>query len=225
MNNAVLLQIMQLADSALPVGGFAFSGGLEWMVKTRCLESVEAYESYIRGIISQTGSFEMPFIRSFCGEEAWEALEDYRDMLYLPSIQKASLTQGRAWMRLFPTLFPEGKILENFRAFRKEMRERGEKPHLLFVLSRSLTLAGYQQQWICLLYLFMLVRDQMSAALRLGIIGPGQSQELLSRALAQIDRELEKSEEKDHQQAWKNTVILDIAQAGHEDLYSKLFQN
>lgn len=225
MKAARILQIMQLADSALPVGGFAFSGGLEWMVKTRCLDSLQSFDSYIRGLIRQAGSFELPFIHSFCGDECWAALADYRDMLYLPSMNKASITQGRAWMRLFPSLFKEPAVVEAFYSLRSEMRERGEKPHFLFALSRSLCFQGYESKEIAMLFLFMLVRDQMSAALRLGIIGPGQSQELLSGTLEEIERTVEQAAGRDYTEAWRNSAILDIAQAGHKDLYSKLFQN
>lgn len=216
-----LLQMMQLADSALPLGGFAFSNGLEWMVKTGAIESLSSLESYLKGLIHQAAHFDLPFLKGFTGENPRESLEEYNQMLYMPPQRDFSITQGRAWLRLLPQIYREYPAGE----MRLQLREWEIPPHFLYLLGRTLQERGYPRDSLAALYLFMLLRDQISAALRLGICGPALSQQLLNRCLPWVEQAMEESKDRDFTEAVRTSVILDISQAGHKSLYSKLFQN
>lgn len=221
MESLELLQMMQLADSALPLGGFAFSNGLEWMVKTGAIEALSSLESYLKGLVHQAAHFDLPFLKGFTGGNQKESLEEYDLMLYMPPQRDFSITQGRAWLRLMPRIYPEIPVED----YRMKLRDWELPPHFLYLLSRTLMEKGYQRDSLAALYLFMLLRDQISAALRLGICGPALSQQLLGRCLPWVEQAMKESKDRDYTEAVRTSVILDIAQAGHKDLYSKLFQN
>ncbi|MDA3852360.1 MAG: hypothetical protein PF447_13980 [Spirochaetaceae bacterium] len=221
MEHLEMMQLMQLADSALPLGGFAFSNGLEWMVKTGAIQSVPHFESYLQGLVHQVAHFDVPFLRGFSGDQSHQALEEYHAMVYMPAQRAFSITQGRAWLRLLPQIYPQFQVAE----LRLELRDWGLPPHFLYVLGRSMTALGSTLESLATLYVFMLLRDQISAALRLGICGPGLSQQLLSHSLPMAQDALKLSYGLDYDSAVRTSVIMDIAQAGHQSLYSKLFQN
>ncbi|MBO5903393.1 MAG: hypothetical protein J6Q40_05320 [Tidjanibacter sp.] len=49
-----LLRLLQYGDSALPIGGFSFSGGVESAVASRLLKQKEELESYLRQSLRNT---------------------------------------------------------------------------------------------------------------------------------------------------------------------------
>ncbi len=48
-----LMRLLQLCDSALPVGAFTFSGGLETAVTCGCVHDVDTLEGYVRALLRQ----------------------------------------------------------------------------------------------------------------------------------------------------------------------------
>src|SRR5260370_42636655 len=60
MHNLAFLQLLQLADSALPVGAAAHSFGLETLVAEEWL-SVETLETFLHDYLSEAGTLECSF--------------------------------------------------------------------------------------------------------------------------------------------------------------------
>ena len=75
------------------------------------------------------------------------------------------------------------------------------------------------------MYLHMALRDQISAAIRLGVIGPMEGHRLQHDFYAVFDELLARHAGRGYQQATRSAFLLDTAQVFHDDIYSKLFQN
>jgi urease accessory protein len=75
------------------------------------------------------------------------------------------------------------------------------------------------------LHLFCLLRDQVSAAIRLGLVGPAEGHELQASLFGHCERLQRRSAERRHRDAWRCAPLIDLAQASHSRLYSRLFQN
>ena len=225
-----LLKLMQIADSALPVGSFAYSNGLEWMVKTDLLSTFSQFRSYLEGLVRQFTNFEFAFINSFCSNDSdsLTALRVYDSTIPVPEMYKASLTTGKSWLRILPGLFPAKCHMEECSRLGDEIQGylalNGVRPHFLYVFAKSLSGLGFSRNWIKLLYAYMAVRDQMSAAIRLGSLGPNQAQQIQSEILALAEEIISSAPELEYVEAYKTTVLPDLAQGGHSGLYSKLFQ-
>ena len=211
------IKMMHLADSALPVGGFAFSNGLEAASKCGMVTSVDGLERYLLGALQQWISFEAPFLRSFYDELTRESVGRYDRMMLSPSMRKASLAQGRGWLRVYKDLFPTA----DSDALRAPLIDWGIGPHYLPLMTASLKLEGATVDQVRELYLFTLLRDQTSAAVRLGLLGPSAAQSLQSR----LEKTLIGALNVDVATPQRFTPLMDVAQMLQPSLYTKLFQN
>lgn len=195
--------VMQMADTGLPTGGFAFSQGMEAAAVIGMVDE-ESLCNYLVGVLEQAGSFELPFLNDFfLGEEV---MEEYEASFLTLQQYNASLAQGRALARLWDWEAPD-------------------PPHYLAVLGIGLASEGWSLDAVQRLYLHTYLRDQLSAAIRLNLAGP--------MAATRMQKFLYQSAEKvrlihldsTHREAARCSPMLDIAQAAHSRLYTKLFQN
>ncbi len=233
MESLSLPELLQLADSALPAGGFAFSNGLESLAKLGHLPTLSAFEEYLQGYLEQTGRAELAFLNSFMRSHSGteradfgEIAEEWNAFLTAPSSRRASLAQGRAWLQLMAGLDSavEGDIKRRF-------KEAGSHPeaklqmHLLPVFGLALAALGASESQARLLFLHTALRDQISSAIRLGLVGSMQGQVLHRAQLKRCERLEREAARLDFRVAVKSAPLLEVAQNHHERLYSRLFQS
>ncbi|CAG8583538.1 13193_t:CDS:1 [Ambispora leptoticha] len=75
------------------------------------------------------------------------------------------------------------------------------------------------------LFLFLFARAILSAAVRLNIIGPYYSQRMLTESQAYVEEALTKTKDHKSEKAVQTSPLLDIFQARHDKLYSRLFNS
>ena len=214
-----LYPLMHLADSALPAGGYAFSNGLEGAYQLGLLEASGALEEFVHSALMAAAYGEIPFIHS-CYVEANEAAvakmaQFYDALVAAPAMRRASLILGKNWLRLMAGLYPEAKFATLRRAH----------AHYTVVFGLALKAAGFAQADAQQLYMFQVLRDQLSAAVRLGIVGPLEATRQQSGLYAHCEQLLAEVAGRPYAEATRCTPQLDIAQSVHDDLYSRLFQS
>ena len=180
------LGLLQLADSCFPAGGFAFSNGLEGLAKGGWLRGLEDFRQYLESYLGQVASAELPFLNSaFSGSEAafadvaWE----WDAFLTLPAPRQASLSLGRAWLRAMEGAYGGAEV----DALGPWFRERGLPAHFLMAFAAALKAVGFRVGEAQTLLLHMALRDQLGAAVRLGLVGSLQAQGLHRRFLAMAE--------------------------------------
>lgn len=209
---------MHLADSALPVGGFAFSSGLEAAATCGLIASQPELERYLQSALLQWLEFEGPFLHAFSGDAIDEPLLRYDRMMLSPTMRKASFAQGRGWLRVCADLFPASPMID----LRAPLDALKLGPHYLPLLVFGLQQAGATEAQVRELYLFTLVRDQCSAAIRLGLLGPGAAQALQTR----LEQLLQAAQDTPPPtQPKRFSPLMELAQMLQPALYTKLFQN
>ena len=220
------VRLLHLVDSALPTGSFAYSYGLESSIMFGLIDTPFKLRNYLYAYLQQVASLELPFINSCFAlpersAEMRQMAEEYDAQLLVPTLHRASLVQGKNWLKLLTTFYPDAELAELITWFGAQ-----EIP-LHFTLSFALTLrrAGFAQADLQAVFLHMALRDQLSAAIRLGFLGPMEGHRLQHDFYAVFEHLLAAHAGQDYLQATRSAFMLDVAQMLHEDIYSRLFQN
>ncbi|OBT89857.1 hypothetical protein VE02_00814 [Pseudogymnoascus sp. 03VT05] len=188
--------LLLLADSALPLGSFAFSSGLEsYISHTR----PPSFPTFLTLSLSSHASATLPFV--LAGHRHPERLLDLDDALDAAIMctvgRRASVAQGRAllsiWDRAFSDAVPlssdveEGtlKVLKNFSALLKSANASTDdlppaSAHLAPLFGVIARITGVGEQEMAYVYMLSHVKALLSAAVRASVFGPYQAQKLLA---------------------------------------------
>ncbi len=173
--------LMHLADTAFPTGGFAFSQGLESMGKSGHLKSENDLYEYLLSQLKTVCEFELPFINSsyalyddFDNNTLLSMTNEWEAFNTVESIRKASEILGENWFSLIKSAYKPNDIEE----LEQQFRSRSLPKYFQIVLPLLLRRIGFERTAIQRLVLYMALRDQFSAGIRLGLIGPLRAQAL-----------------------------------------------
>ncbi|MDB5046957.1 MAG: hypothetical protein JWO30_28 [Fibrobacteres bacterium] len=230
------MELLQLADACFPSGGFAFSNGLESLAKLGYVKRMEDFQQYLDCHLDQITSAELPFLNSAFAQSEWMRTEDpsrasapglrnvvleWDAWLFMPSQRRGSLSQGQAWSRAMEEAFD----LPGIRAVRSWFLKEKLPLHFLMVFAATLRAGGVSLVDAQSLLLHMALRDQLGAAVRLGLLGSLQAQKMHRRYIGVGERYRALRGEWIHTAAMRAAPMIDMAQASHPHLYSRLFQS
>ena len=219
-------RLLHLVDSAIPTGSFAYSYGLESSITFGLVNTPFALRNYLYSYLQQAGSAELPFINSTFrltekSPEFQFVAEEYDAQLLVPNLYKASAVQGRNWLKLLATFYPEAELESVTQWFARQQIP----PHFTLVFTLALQRVGFALHELQAMYLHILLRDQLSAAIRLGFLGPLDGHQLQHDFYTVFEHLLAGQEGKQFGEASRSAFMLDVAQVLHEEVYSRLFQN
>jgi urease accessory protein len=209
--------VWQLIDSAFPTGGFAHSGGLEAALQHGMILDEAALDQFLRISLQQTRRGVLCFALDAHASPDTFALIDQRCDVFLNNhvANRASRAQGRALLASAAKAFEHAKVAE-LAASVRDQRSPGHLAPAFGIVAESLRISAAQAGEM---FLFMTVRGVLSSAVRLGIVGPIQAQQMQA-ALAKEPVSIP-----GNQTPVQTSPLLDLIQATHERLYSKLFQS
>ncbi|GAA4430356.1 urease accessory protein UreF [Pontibacter saemangeumensis] len=221
-------RLLHLIDSSIPTGAFAYSYGLESSITFGLVKNQFQLRNYLYAYLQQVTSMEFPFMNS-CYRLAQPDLnaalgamaEAYDAMMLVPALHRASLVQAKNWLRLLASFYPEagmGTVADWFTA-------QGIPLHFVLAFALCLKRAGFALPEVQEMYLHMALRDQLSAAIRLGFVGPMEGHRLQHDFYAIFENLMAGHAEKEYADAFRSAYMLDVSQVLHEEVYSKLFQN
>ncbi|WP_162053190.1 urease accessory protein UreF [Pontibacter pamirensis] len=221
-------RLLHLVDSSIPTGSFAYSYGLESSITFGLIQNQFELRNYLYAFLQQVVSMEFPFMNSCfwlqepeLQEELYTIAEEYDAMMLVPVIHKASVVQGKNWLRLLESFYPEASMQH----IREWFTEKELPLHFVLVYALCLKRVNFTLEDVQTMYLHMALRDQVSAAIRLGFIGPMEGHKLQHAFYTVFDNLMESHGDMTYTQATRSAFILDTSQVFHEDIYSKLFQN
>ena len=218
-----LARLLHLTDSALPTGAFAYSYGLESSLTFGLISDEAAFRGYLYSFLQQVAGFELPFVvgaMQAADAELETLLTEYDTQLLVPALHQASLAQGKSWLRLLTTFYPAAGLTE----LGEDLVQRELPTHFAPLFGLTLGRVGFAEWEIQTAFLHLAVRDQVSAAIRLGFIGPLAGHRLQHEFYG-VFEELLASVPASYTEASRCTALLDVAQMLHEEVYSRLFQN
>ncbi|RVW92883.1 Urease accessory protein F [Vitis vinifera] len=164
----------QLLDSILPTGGFAHSCGLEAAFQAHMISGPEDLQTYVLHVLENTGSLLLPFVYSANMSpnlETWHKLDRMLDATLTNEVgRKASIAQGSALMRVAATVFSEVPSLKMMRS--NSLGSGTVAFHHAPIFGLVCGLLGLDVGISQRAYMFITMRDVISAATRLNLIGP-----------------------------------------------------
>jgi urease accessory protein len=211
----------QLADSSLPAGGFAHSGGLEAAVQLGHCRGPAGLERFVSEALWSAGSFAVPFVVAALRAPERLADLDARCDAATPGhvANRASRAQGRALLRAAAAFGPEARALE------EEVGRARLAGHLAPLFGVLLGRLGASEEEAARLHLFLVARGILSAGVRLGVMGPLEAQAALLRAGDVAEAVLSAHRGRVPEEAAASSPLLDLLQSHQDRLYSRLFQS
>ncbi|GAB2195862.1 urease accessory protein UreF [Sessilibacter sp. MAH4] len=215
-----LLKLMQLTSVNLPVGGFAFSQGLETACELGWVKSLDDARDWIGVQIQESlGHLDLPiFLRAYDGADLSSDLTEFkrwnRYILASRETQEflsADIAMGAALKRLMANLNIDCAV----------------DGDISFVCAFAF-LAHYWQidkKAACLGYSWTWLENQISAAMKLVPLGQNSAQQLTGLLQPQLTKTMEFALTLSNEEIGSSLIGLSIASSMHETQYSRLFRS
>ena len=237
--------LLHLTDSALPLGSFAFSSGLESFLAHHSPAQKarpNTLHQFLHTSLNSLASATLPYlIALFKAPQRLEELDDVLDACTLcPVAKRASVSQGRAlitiWERSLRAESPSSVAKETLQRFSSSLRESpdvvldGElapNAHFPLIYAAVCAAQGLSLHETAYSYMFNHAKAVVSAAVRASVLGPYAAQGILaSRWLrGQLEEGLQREWEREVDEAGQTVPTLDVWIGRHELLYSRIFNS
>lgn len=251
MNNSLnggFHALLLLSDSALPLGSFAFSSGLESFLAhhkyTNASLKAQAFESFLEHSLSNVASTALPYLLSGCNKpDTLEQLDnDFDASTPCTVARRASVSQGRALLTIWEKALRHSvassseaqKAAMKLSVFATAVKE--SKPdafgvtlnaHFPSLFGSVCCALGLSSQEAAYLFLLNHAKAVLSAAVRASVFGPYQSQSILAsaRLKAWIDEFIKREGDQKAENAAVTAPVMDLWMGRHELLYSRIFNS
>ena len=218
-----LLAALHLASPALPVGGFAYSQGLEQAIEDRWVTQVEQAYVWIRDVLLlNLARQELPLwltCHRAVLRQDWSALAAANQELYAlretAEFRLESVQMGHSMAKLFAQ-WPQGAALNALSI------EQWTYPTSYAALA---AISGVDESMALTAYLWSWVENQALAAVKIIPLGQIDGQTLLHRLKGDVERAIEVTRSTDPVHAGSAAFGLALASARHESQYSRLFRS
>ncbi|KAH7682061.1 urease accessory protein [Dioscorea alata] len=215
----------QLLDSILPTGGFAHSYGLEASFQSRFVRNPEDLKFYVIQVLENTGSLLLPFVYAACKSpdtETWLKLDRLLEATLTNEVsRKASVSQGSALMRVAASVYHEIPLLKIIRE--TYLGSGGVFFHHAPVFGLIWGLLRFDSSTCQRAYIFLTMRDIISAATRLNLIGPLGASVMQHQIAHDAEEMVKRWMDRAVDEACQTSPLLDTMQGCHSYLFSRLF--
>jgi urease accessory protein len=224
------LRLLQIADSALPIGGYTHSWGLEAAIARRLVHDPESLERWVsRWLGSSLGPLEGVLVAASCSRARSAAVSDLLTLNHLaevsimpPTIRRASREMGEQLMALGSTW---AWCAEGLSAFVQPSREEGEGWHHSVAFGLLGALAEADPQEVLTAYLHQAALGMIGAGVRAIPVGHTHGQQVLAYLHDEI-RDLARAlVDRDPETAGAGCVFYEILCDEQTQLYARMFRS
>jgi len=211
----------QLVDSAFPTGAFSHSWGLEAAWQLGEVPDSKHLQAFLEASIQQTGFASLPLVNQAHHDPSeLEALDELADAFLVNAVaNRASRMQGRALVATAARIWPVNALAD------LQRRVGATRAHVAPVTGAVFHALGLPLSTAQRVVLYGTARGVLSAAVRLGIVGSFEAQGLQHGCSAWLDEIASGCSTLSVKDLAQTAPLLDLMQAGHDRLYSRLFQS
>lgn len=221
ITNSALLRLLQLSSATLPVGGYAFSQGLEYAVETGWVNSAQATQAWLHEQLQHSlARVDLPIIQRqmhSLRQQDLSALNYWNQYLLAcretKELHLTDIAMGEALQRLLRQLdlaLPDNTLAE---------------PSFLTLFCFAAHTWGIDDSAVQLGYIWAWLENQVSAATKLVPLGQTQAQQILSAMQVHIDQAITLASTVNDDEIGASMPALSIASANHETQYTRLFRS
>jgi len=211
----------QIVDSAFPTGVFAHSWGLEAAWQQGEVADLDTLRKFLEASVQQAGFASLPLvIDGYRSPDQLEALDALAEAFLLnPVANRASRIQGRTLLGTAARIWPSAGLAA--------LKERADATcaHVAPLSGATFRAVGLPLPTVQNVVLYGAARGVLSAAVRLGIAGSFEIQRMLYDCSPCLDRIADRCRVLSIGDLAQTAPLLDLLQAGHDRLYSRLFQS
>jgi urease accessory protein len=211
----------QVVDSAFPTGTFAHSWGLEAAWQQGEIETPAALEAFVHASVQQTAFASMPLVNAaYRQPDRLEALDELADAFLLNVVaNRASRIQGRTLLTTACRVWPSAALADVAK------RAQSLCAHVAPVTGVTFRATGLPLATVQRVTLYATARGVLSAAVRLGIVGSYEAQRMQHACGHTLERLAARCADLSEHDLVQTAPVVDLLQAGHDRLYSRLFQS
>ena len=218
--DAALLRLLQLSSASLPVGGYAFSQGLEYAIDAGWVKNLEQTRDWLSLQLRESlAQVDCPILlrchRALveCDTEQLQYWNHYA--LACRETRELRLTDtatGNALIRLLAQLQIEQPLARGEVSFVAAFAIAAHHWHL----SEDASALGLVWAWL---------ENQVAAATKLVPLGQTQAQQLIGDIQQQVPAAITRAQQLQDSELGAGLPALAIASAKHEHQYSRLFRS
>jgi urease accessory protein len=214
-----LLRLMTWLSPAFPVGGFAYSGGLEAAVRQGHVSDAADLREWLESAIDH-GQFHNDAVLL---AEAWNAQGDVARLTEVAALARALAGSAERYLEITAQ---GDAFLEAARPWSPGIIEILERETPYAVAVGAVAAANdVDLQDTLVAWLHALTSQQVSAAIRLSVLGQREAMALLAELEPVMLAAAEHAQTSTLNDLGSATIIADIVAARHEQLHSRLFRS
>lgn len=223
MTPLALLQLLRLASPALPVGGYAYSQGLEHAVQAGQVDSGESLSQWLQGLLANgLGTLDLPLLARM--RLTWEAGDEAAaHALNLELLAWRDCAEARLEERQMGNSLA-GVLAESGVQAAVPLLEGGAATYLgCFALACSAW--GVPERDTLLAFAFNWAENQVTAGVKLVPLGQKAGQRVLAGMLAPIERAVREALEHPEDALFSSTPGRSLAQLLHAGQHARMFRS
>ena len=179
-------------------------------------------EAFLGESLTQTAFFSVPFVRAALLTDDVTSLDEHLDSFMTNHVaRRASRLQGMAFLATVADVFE----LPNLVALRQHVLRHALPGHYAVIFGAVMRSLDVELPSALRTYLYIAMRGMLSAAVRLGIIGPLEAQRLQTRLDGPLGAAAETGLGLTLADVCQTSPPLELWQMGQDRLYSRLFQS
>ena len=211
----------QVVDSAFPVGVFAHSWGLEAAWQAGHVREAEGLGRFVSASVQQTAYGAVPLLSAaYRDPSRWPELDELAEAFLLNRVtNRASRVQGRTLVSTAARIWPSQELAQLV------ARANNCLAHVAPLSGIVFRTIGLPFETARMVMLYGVARGVLAAAVRLGIAGSYEAQCLQYEVGPWLDQMLEECRDLGPEDVCQTAPVIDLLQAGHDRLYSRLFQS